>query len=81
MADSLYSDDLKSTVRSVPGLSDKEEKYVRDVFKKGLSSGLTEGEIKRQIDRLKKNSDDSLKHRDLDRLERDLLSKVKEGNS
>ena len=73
----IYRKDFKKILRDVPKLSKKEQAYVNDVFEKSLKGGLTEFELKKEIDRIKHVSDDPLEPSEVKRVKNKVMEHLK----
>ena len=56
----IYRNEFENALRKIPELSDKERAYVSGVFQDSLRNGLSKEELKKEISRLKHNSNDPL---------------------
>ena len=74
----IYTDKFKSIIRSLPSLSEEDEKYVYEVFQKRLYNGLSENEVKDQIRWLRNKTNDPLSSDDVDRIEKALLEEIQD---
>lgn len=72
----IYQDEFKKILRSVPEFSESERAYTESVFQDALKGGLTKGELKREISRLKRISGDPLDSSELEKLKSKLLEKL-----
>jgi hypothetical protein len=68
----IYRKDFQKTLKSIPKLSPKEKEYVKSVFDKSLRGGLSEYEVKKEISRLKHNSNDPLSRFEVKKLKKKL---------
>ena len=72
----IYRDKFKKIMRSVPELSKSERIYTESVFQNALKGGLTKGELKKEISRLKRISGDPLDSSELEKLKNKLLEQL-----
>ena len=72
----IYRDEFKKVTRSIPELSKSERVYTESVFKNALKGGLTKGELKKEISRLKRISGDPLDSSELEKLKNKLMEQL-----
>ena len=72
----IYRDEFKKIMRSIPELSESERAYTESVFENALKGGLTKGELKKEISRLKRVSGDPLDSSELEKLKNKLLERL-----
>ena len=73
----IYRKDFKKILRDIPKLSKEEQAYVNDVFQKSLKGGLTEFKLKKEINRIKHNPDDSLEPSEVERIKNKVTEHLK----
>jgi len=69
----IYRDDFKKALRKIPQLSPSERSYIESVFDNSLKNGLSKSELKKEINQLKRNTNDSLDPFEVKKLKKKLM--------
>ena len=70
----IYRRDFENALRKIPELSDKERAYVSGVFQDSLRDGLSKDELKKEISRLRHNSNDPLDSFEVEKIKKKLMT-------
>ena len=72
----IYRKDFDKLIRSISELSKTERSYIEGIFQDSLRDGLTKGELKREISRLKNNSSDDIDSYEIEKIKNKLIGKL-----
>jgi len=65
-------DEFQKALRSIPELSDIERSYAEGVFQNALKDGISKEELKKEVSRLRRNSNDPLDPYEVEKLKKKL---------
>jgi len=68
----INRDEFKKVLHSIPELSDIERSYTEGIFQDSLKDGISKEELKKEIYRLKRNSNDPLDSNEVEKLKKKL---------
>jgi len=68
----INRDEFKKALRGIRELSDIERSYTEGVFQNALKDGISKEELKKEIYRLKRNSNDPLDSNEVEKLKKKL---------
>ena len=72
----IYRKEFKEILRTIPELSKDERDYTYSAFDKALGDGLSKQELKREIQRLSHNPNDSLDPNEVRKIKEKLLGRL-----
>jgi len=73
----IYRRDFEKFLRDIPELSDTERSYIEGVFQDSLKDGLTEYELKKEIERLRNNPNDEIDSFEIGKIKKKLNEALK----
>ena len=73
----IYRRDFEKFLRDIPELSDTERSYIEGVFQDSLKDGLTEYELKKEIERLRNNPNDEIDSFEIGKIKEKLTEALK----
>ena len=73
-SDRINKLEFNKALKQLPDISVEERQYLNQVFAKDLKGGLTNYELKKRIERLRRNKDDSIDSQELKNVKKKLLS-------
>ncbi len=73
----IYRRDFEKFLRDIPELSDTERSYIEGVFQDSLKDGLTEYELKKEIERLRNNPNDEIDSFEIGKIKEKLIEALK----
>jgi len=73
----IYRRDFEKFLRDIPELSDTERSYIEGVFQGSLKDGLTEYELKKEIERLRNNPNDEIDSFEIGKIKKKLNEALK----
>lgn len=72
----IYRRDFEKLLKSIPELSKIERSYIEGVFQDSLRDGLTKYELKKEIERLRKNPNDDIDSFEIGKIKEKLIEKL-----
>jgi hypothetical protein len=72
----ISRNDFNKALRSLSSISDKERKYLNEVFKSDLSDGLSAYELKSRLEKLRHNTNDPIDSGEVEQIKRKLLGEL-----
>jgi len=72
----IYRRDFDKILKNISELSKTERSYIEGVFQNSLRDGLTKDELKKEIERLKRNSDDEIDSYEIKKIKDKLMGKL-----
>jgi hypothetical protein len=72
----ISRDEFKKILQTIPQLSNKERAYVNGVFQDSLKDGLSKYELKKEIQRLRHNSNDPLDSYEVEKIKKKLMERL-----
>jgi len=72
----IYRDDFERLLCKIPELSDTERSYIEGVFQDSLKDGLTEYELKKEIEQLRRNPNDEIDSYEIEKIKNKLMENL-----
>ncbi len=74
----IKRDEFKKTLKDIPQLSQKERAYVEGIFRNPSKKGLTKREIEKEINQLRRDTDDPISSHEASKLKQALEKSLQE---
>lgn len=71
---SISKEKLEKLLREISALSPEEREYIKAIFSKYQTNGISKGEVEQAISRLKMNYSDNLDSSEVEKIKQKLLS-------
>lgn len=72
----IYPKEFRGALKKIPELSPKERAYAEEAFQKSLKDGLSMFELRREIEKLRHNSNDPLEPYEVEKIKQKLMEKL-----